>query len=86
MIYCPLFAAGSVTITRASKAFHENTKKALYQHGVYRIRLLANFACTRVMLWMSLLRESGPTNPYCSSLLRMLRTHLLTLLRTYRLL
>ncbi|CAF9936494.1 MAG: hypothetical protein HETSPECPRED_010350 [Heterodermia speciosa] len=37
LIYGPVFAAGSVAVTRASKAFYEDTKRALYVHGVYRV-------------------------------------------------
>ena len=37
LIYVPVFAAGSVALTRASKAFYEDTKRALYVHGVYRV-------------------------------------------------
>ena len=39
MIYAPVFADGSVALTRASKAFRESTKRCLYQHGVYRVHV-----------------------------------------------
>ena len=37
MIYATVFAAGSVALTRVSKAFHEDTRRALEHHGVYRV-------------------------------------------------
>ena len=39
IIYAVTCADGSVALTRASKAFHESTKRSLYQHGVYRINI-----------------------------------------------
>ena len=42
MIYGQVFAAGSVTLTRASKALHSDTQRALYRHGVYRIHIGRN--------------------------------------------
>ena len=37
MIYGLVFAAGSVALTRVSKAFHQDTKRAVEHHGVYRV-------------------------------------------------
>ena len=40
MIYEPIFAAGSVDITRASKALYEDTKESLGDHGVCRVTVV----------------------------------------------
>ena len=40
MIYEPLFAAGSVDLTRASKALYEDTKESLGSHGVCRVTVV----------------------------------------------
>ena len=42
MIYGSVFAAGSVALTRASKALHSDTERALYRHGVYRVYIGPN--------------------------------------------
>ena len=39
MIYAPVISAGSVAVTRLSKAFCEDTKRALNSHGVYRVEI-----------------------------------------------
>ena len=39
MIYEQVFAAGDVAMTRVSKAYHENTKSALYRRGLYRVHI-----------------------------------------------
>ena len=39
MIYAPVFAAGSVALTRVSKALRNDTKGELYRHGVYRVHI-----------------------------------------------
>ena len=39
LIFAPVFAHGSVALTRASKALHESTKRSLYRYGVYRIHI-----------------------------------------------
>ena len=40
MIYEPVLSAGHTSITRTSKALHKNTKLALDQHGILRVRIV----------------------------------------------
>lgn len=42
MIYGPVFAVGSVALTRVSKALHSDTKRALYRNGVCRVHIESN--------------------------------------------
>lgn len=46
LIYAPVFAGGSVALTRASKALHESTKRSLYRYGVYRIHIKS-----KIIIW-----------------------------------
>ena len=39
MIYEEVLSEGHISITRASKALHENTKLALQEHGTFRARI-----------------------------------------------
>ena len=38
-IYALVFHAGHISLTRASKALHEDTKDALLRHGIYRLNI-----------------------------------------------
>ena len=42
MIYGSAFADGSVALRRVSKAFHEDTKRAIEHHGLYRVNIEYN--------------------------------------------
>ena len=42
MIYSSVLATGSVALTRASKALHSDTKRALYRHGIFRVHIEAD--------------------------------------------
>ena len=37
-IYKDVFSAGHISLARTSKALHENSKSAISEHGVYRVR------------------------------------------------
>ena len=38
-IYALVFFAGDISLTRASRALHEDTKDALLRHGIYRLNI-----------------------------------------------
>ena len=42
IIYEDVFSAGHISLAQTSKALHENSRSALSQYGVYRVRFCRN--------------------------------------------